>query len=126
MISHVFVGITDFDRAFNFYLAVMEEMGLMPASQTSTQVWATVFSAETRSSTIEAAAILRQAGIRVQVSTREGKLGKQFKEASSRGVPFALVCGPDEAAAGTVVLKNLTTGEQHTGTPDQIAHELGA
>ncbi|GAA0834710.1 MAG: glyoxalase [Cupriavidus sp.] len=28
MISHVFVGITDFDRAFNFYLAVMEEMGL--------------------------------------------------------------------------------------------------
>ena len=105
---------------------LMEEMGLMPASQTSTQVWATVFSAETRSSTIEAAAILRQAGIRVQVSTREGKLGKQFKEASSRGVPFALVCGPDEAAAGTVVLKNLTTGEQHTGTPDQIAHELGA
>lgn len=28
MISHVFVGVTDFDRAFNFYLAVMEEMGL--------------------------------------------------------------------------------------------------
>lgn len=28
MISHVFIGITDFDRAFNFYSAVMEEMGL--------------------------------------------------------------------------------------------------
>ncbi|WP_341249660.1 VOC family protein [Cupriavidus pauculus] len=28
MISHVFVGVTDFDRAFKFYLAVMEEFGL--------------------------------------------------------------------------------------------------
>ena len=105
---------------------LMEEMGLMPDTQTSTQVWATVFSPETRSSTLEAAAILRQAGIRVQVSTRTGKLGKQFKDASSRGVPFALVCGPDEAASGTVVLKNLGTGEQFTGTPEQVAFQIGA
>jgi catechol 2,3-dioxygenase-like lactoylglutathione lyase family enzyme len=28
MISHVFVGITDFKRAFQFYSAVMEELGL--------------------------------------------------------------------------------------------------
>ena len=104
---------------------LMEEMGLMPDTQTNTQVWATVFSSETRSSTLEAAAVLRQAGIRVQVSTRTGKLGKQFKDASSRGVPFVLVCGPDEAAAGTVVLKNLATGEQFTGTPGQVALELG-
>ncbi len=104
---------------------LMEEMGLMPDTQTSTQVWATVFSTETRSSTLEAAAILRQAGIRVQVSTRTGKLGKQFKDASSRGVPFALVCGPDEAASGTVVIKNLGTGEQFTGTPEQVAFQIG-
>ena len=103
---------------------LMEDMGLMPDTQTSTQVWATVFSTETRSSTLEAAAALRQAGIRVQVSTRTGKLGKQFKDASSRGIPFALVCGPDEAAAGTVVVKNLATGEQFTGTPDQVALEI--
>jgi len=104
---------------------LMEEMGLMPTTMTSTQVWATVFSSDTRSSTLEAAAVLRQAGIRVQVSTREGKLGKQFKEASTRGVPFAMVCGPDEAAAGTVVLKNLATGEQFSGTAEQVAIEIG-
>jgi catechol 2,3-dioxygenase-like lactoylglutathione lyase family enzyme len=28
MISHVFVGITDFDRAFKFYSALMAELGL--------------------------------------------------------------------------------------------------
>ncbi len=28
MISHVFVGITDFDRSFAFYSAIMDELGL--------------------------------------------------------------------------------------------------
>jgi len=103
---------------------LMEEMGLMPAASTSTQVWATVFSEDTRTATLEAASLLRQAGVRVQVSTRVGKLGRQLKDANNRGVPFALVCGPDEAAAGTVVLKNLTTGEQVSGSPEQVVREF--
>lgn len=103
---------------------LMEEMGLMPAASTSTQVWATVFSEDTRTATLEAASLLRQAGVRVQVSTRIGKLGRQLKDANNRGVPFALVCGPDEAAAGTVVLKNLTTGEQISGPPEQVIREF--
>jgi len=103
---------------------LMEEMGLMPAASTSTQVWATVFSEDTRTATLEAASLLRQAGVRVQVSTRVGKLGRQLKDADNRGVPYALVCGPDEAAAGTVVLKNLTTGEQISGPPEQVVREF--
>ena len=103
---------------------LMEEMGLMPAASTSTQVWATVFSEDTRTATLEAAGLLRQAGVRVQVSTRIGKLGRQLKDAHSRGVPYALVCGPDEAAAGTVVLKNLATGEQMSGPPEQVVREF--
>ena len=103
---------------------LMEEMGLMPDTPTTTQVWATVFSEDTRAATLEAAAILRKAGVRVQVSTRVGKLGKQFKDATSRGVPFVLLCGPDEAAAGKVTLKNLATGEQETAEPAQIASSL--
>ena len=105
---------------------LMEEMGLVTATRTATQVWATVFSDETRGATLEAATTLRAAGVRVQVSTRVGKLGKQFKDAASKGVPFALVCGPDEAAAGTAVLKNLATGEQHSGTPEELVRRLGA
>ena len=105
---------------------LMEEMGLMPDTPTTTQVWATIFSEETRSATLEAAAILRKAGVRVQVSTRIGKLAKQFKDATNRGVPFVLLCGPDEAAAGKVTLKNLATGEQQTGEPAQIASTLSA
>ncbi len=104
---------------------LMEEMGLVPATRTATHVWATVFSVETMAATLESASILRTAGVNVQVSTRMGKIGKQLKDASSKGIPFALVCGPEEAAAGTAVLKNLTTGEQVTGTPDELVRHLG-
>ncbi len=104
---------------------LMEEMGLLPAIPTTTQVWVTVFSADTLSASLEAATLMRSAGVNVQVSTRTGKLGKQFKDAAAKGIPFVLVCGPDEAAAGTVVLKNLTSGEQFTGTPEEVVRELG-
>jgi histidyl-tRNA synthetase len=103
---------------------LMEEMGLLPAIPTTTQVWVTVFSHDTRSASLEAATLMRSAGVNVQVSTRTGKLAKQFKDANSRGVPFVLVCGPDEAAKGNVVLKNLSTGEQWTGPADQAASQL--
>ena len=103
---------------------LMEEMGLVTATRTATQVWATVFSDDTRGATLEAVTALRNAGVRIQVSTRVGKLGNQFKDAASKGVPFALVCGPDEAAAGTAVLKNLATGDQYSGTPEELVRHL--
>jgi histidyl-tRNA synthetase len=103
---------------------LMEEMGLLPAIPTTTQVWVTVFSQDTLSASLEAATLMRSAGINVQVSTRTGKLAKQFKEADGRGVPYVLVCGPDEAAQGKVLLKNLATGEQWTGPADQAATQV--
>ena len=41
-----------------------------------------------------------------------GNLGKQFKYANQRSIPYALVLGPDEVANGTVAVKNLVTGVQ--------------
>ncbi len=103
---------------------LMEEMGLLPAIPTTTQVWVTVFSEDTLSASLKAATLLRSAGVNVQVSTRTGKLAKQFKDANGRGVPYVLVCGPDEAAQGTVLLKNLATGEQWTGPLEEAVQRL--
>jgi histidyl-tRNA synthetase len=55
---------------------------------------------------------LRAAGLRVDVYPEADKLGKQFKYAAGRDVPFVAVVGDDERAAGTAALKNLRTGEQ--------------
>ena len=40
MISHVFVGITDFDRAFKFYSALMNVLGLRLKFSEADQHWA--------------------------------------------------------------------------------------
>jgi histidyl-tRNA synthetase len=39
-------------------------------------------------------------------------LGRQFKYAVSLGVPFVVVLGEDEKAAGEVALKDLRSGDQ--------------
>ena len=57
-------------------------------------------------------ALLRAGGLRVEVYPDADKIGKQMKYASSRGVRFATIVGDDERAAGTVMVKDLTTGEQ--------------
>ncbi len=52
-------------------------------------------------------ASLRARGFSVLYSFRKGGFGKQFREASQSGARLALLFGPDEVAAGEVVLKNL-------------------
>ena len=63
---------------------------------------------------LAAAAAFRAAGLRVEVSYKAGKLGRQFKLAHRRQARFVVVVGPDEAASGAVQLKDMTTGEQRS------------
>jgi histidyl-tRNA synthetase len=95
-------------------LVVMAERKMFPAALTSTaaDVMVTVWSAERTAETLALASELRAAGLRVDVYPEADKLGKQFKYASSRDVPFVLILGDDEVARGQVAVKNLTTGEQ--------------
>ncbi|MBP5558273.1 MAG: histidine--tRNA ligase [Bacteroidales bacterium] len=58
------------------------------------------------------AARLRSAGISVEVYPDASKLRKQFEYCERKGVRFLSVCGENEAASGTVQIKNLATGEQ--------------
>jgi histidyl-tRNA synthetase len=48
----------------------------------------------------------------VDVYPDADKLGKQFKYASSRNVPFVALVGDDERANGTVSVKDLRNGTQ--------------
>ncbi len=55
-----------------------------------------------------------QRGLRVDVYPEADKLGKQFKYASSRNVPFVAIVGDDERAQGKVSIKDLRSGDQQT------------
>jgi len=50
--------------------------------------------------------------LRVDLYPEADKIGKQFKYASARGIPFVVVLGDDELARGEVALKDLRSGEQ--------------
>lgn len=63
---------------------------------------------------LRAATALRGAGARLTVSVEPGKLAKQLARADREGVPFALLLGPDEAAAGQCTVRDLRSREQVT------------
>jgi histidyl-tRNA synthetase len=67
------------------------------------------------------AADLRRGGLRVDLYPEPDKLGKQFKYASSRNVPFVAIEGDDERAAGTIAIKDLRSGEQSSVARSEAA-----
>lgn len=93
---------------------VMEELKMFPNNlgKTVTQVFVTVFDAERRAQSIAFTAKLRAANINAEMWYDTDSLGKQLKYAAAKGIPYAVIIGPDEAAAGVVTLRDLTTGEQ--------------
>ncbi|MBQ7268925.1 MAG: histidine--tRNA ligase [Bacteroidales bacterium] len=60
------------------------------------------------------AAALREKGIAVEVYPDSAKLRKQFEYADRQGIPFISINGSDEAAAGTLTVKNLASGAQRS------------
>jgi histidyl-tRNA synthetase len=51
-------------------------------------------------------------------------LGKQFKYASARLIPFVAVIGDDERASGEVSIKDLRSGTQRSVKRENLAATL--
>lgn len=64
--------------------------------------------------TLAAARRLRRAGVRLDVQLDPLRLGRQLSRAAAAGAAFALIFGPDEAAADRCTIKDLRTGDQRT------------
>ena len=94
---------------------ILKEKGLIPTFIPSpASVLVTVFDETLLPESYALASILRRAGINVSTYPEPAKLPRQFKYADRMGVRVALVVGPDEAAAGKVTVKNLSSGSQET------------
>ena len=104
-------------------LVVMSERTMFPESvgRGSSDVMVTVWNHDTRVDAVALASMLRAAGLRVDLYPEPDKIGKQFKYASSRGVPFVTVVGDDERARGEVTVKNMRTGEQNSLKRNEVA-----
>jgi histidyl-tRNA synthetase len=104
---------------------MLERADRRPNLATSpSQVLVTLFSEELYAQTLALAARLRQAGINVEQILEPIRLGKQFRYADRKGIPYVLILGPDELEAGRVVLKNLATGEQEAYSEEAAVEML--
>jgi histidyl-tRNA synthetase len=114
MFSSESVPACGFSLGLERILVVMSERGMFPPTvvRAGADVLATIWNAEALADTLALARLLRAGGLRVETYPDPDKIGKQMKYASSRGVRFATIVGDDERAAGTVMVKDLTTGEQ--------------
>jgi histidyl-tRNA synthetase len=103
-------------------LVVMDERDMFPARLASSpaDVMVAIWNEDTISESIELAQELRGAGLRVDLYPEADKLGRQFKYASSLGVPFVAVLGDEERAKGQVAVKNMQTGEQRAVMRNEV------
>lgn len=90
-----------------------KELKLVPSTPSAAKILVTVFDSSFIGESARTAAKLREQNIATELyPTATDKLDKQLKYANKKGIPFVVVIGSDEKAAGNVVLKNMTTGEQ--------------
>ena len=107
-------------------IVVMTEREMFPSGLISSpaDVMVAVWNEESISESIALASELRAQHVRVDVYPEADKLGKQFKYASSRGIPFVAVIGDDERARGEVAIKDLRSGTQRSVKREDLAATL--
>src|SRR3989442_128943 len=107
-------------------IVVMTEREMFPPSSIAApaEVMVAVWNEESIADSLALAGELRAGGLRVDLYPEADKLGKQFKYASARSIPFVAVIGEDERARGEVSMKDLRSGEQRSVKREEAAAEL--
>lgn len=104
---------------------VMEKYGVHPnLSARTADVMVTIFNEESLVDAFALSAEIRTCGIAAVCYPEPAKLPKQLKYADRIGARFAVICGPDEKAAGVVTIKDLANRTQETVQRDQIGAAL--
>ena len=104
---------------------VLDEQGLLNPELPSAPCDALVLPMTAQvSAAVSLAQSLRGAGLRVQLYGEQKKFKQKMSYADKIGVPFAVLLGEDEIAAGKCSVKNMKTGEQVTLAPAEAAQHI--
>lgn len=107
-------------------IVVMTERQMFPDSQVSSpaDVMVTIWNEESSAESAKLATELRDAGIRVELYPEADKLGKQFKYAAERRIPFVAIVGEDERTRGEISIKDMGSSEQRSFKRENVAGDL--
>jgi histidyl-tRNA synthetase len=107
-------------------IVVMSEREMFAAALASSpaEVMVTIWNEDSVSESIALATELRNKQVRVDLYPEADKLAKQFKYASSRGIPYVAVIGDDEKARDEVTIKDMRTGEQRSVKRNEVTRAI--
>ncbi len=104
---------------------VMNQLNLYPAEITQTvKVLFINFSAREALQAAKYVKMLREAGIAAQLYPDSAKMKKQMSMADADAIPYTAFVGESEIADGTIVLKDMASGEQKKVTPAEAIEIL--
>lgn len=93
-------------------LDVVSEFGLLPTSPAVADVFVAAFP-ETLRENARIAGELRREGLNADLSMLPNRsLGDQMKHAARRGIPYAIIAGPEETRRQVALIRNLATSDQ--------------
>lgn len=84
----------------------------------------TLFAEQYTENSLQLASKLRAAGIKTEIYPEPDKLGKQFKLADQKKIPFVAIVGEQEIEAEKVALKNMQTGDQELLTVEELISQV--
>jgi histidyl-tRNA synthetase len=102
----------------------LREAGLIRDAESSVQALVALLDETRLADSVELGRLLRAAGINTEVQLEGRKLAKQFQYADRAGIRFVVLVGEDEAARGTVTVKDLRREQQYEVARSDLARTL--
>lgn len=106
--------------ADRIYDALAELDRFPPEVGSSTRVLFANFGGEPMRESMKLLRQVREAGIAAELYPDAVKMGKQFKYANDKAIPYVAIIGENELANALINVKDMTSGEQITVTPEEL------
>ena len=100
---------------------VLEQLDLYPEQAIeNTKVLFVNFGEKEEAYCLKMLAHLRRAGINSEIYPENAKMKKQMTYANKKEIPFVVLAGESEMQTGKYTLKNMTSGEQHVVSAEEL------
>lgn len=104
---------------------VMNELNLFPSSVlASTKVLFINFGEAEQFYSMKVASDFRKKGIACEVYPSSVKMAKQMKYANDKKIPFVVMIGSKEMESGQLTFKDMASGEQFSGKPEELISRI--
>mgnify|MGYP001055336398 CR=1 FL=1 len=104
---------------------VIEELGLFPDSvRAGVDVLFVNFGDKESEYAMDLVFRFRESGIKSELYPEQVKTQKQMKYADRNEIPYVILIGEDEMKLGSILLKNMVSGEQELLKPEEVITRL--